>query len=175
MKEIPLTKGFVALVDDEDYERLSKVPWHYSRGYAATSAKTNKFKSVFGDQIKTKFAAMHRIIMSAPAGVEVDHRKPTETLNNQKSNLRFADRFNNNHNTLKRKTPSTSRFKGVSWHTLAGKWHVQIRHQKMKIYIGLFDDEVVAAKAYDQEALRLHGDFSQLNFSKETHDLARIE
>ncbi len=101
MKEIQLTKGKVTLVDDEDYEYLMKNSWCYQNpGYAAR----RKNKSI---------ELMHRVIMKAKKGEQVDHIDMNR-LNNQKENLRIVNNSQNGMNKLVQNN-STSGYKGVSW------------------------------------------------------------
>ena len=58
----------------------------------------------------------------------------------------------------------TSKYKGISWHKLSNKWQAYIRINRKKIHLGVFDNEITAAKAYDKQAKRLFGEFAYLNF-----------
>ena len=83
MKEIPLTQCKVALVDDKYFEFLNQFKWRFSNGYAARSdIRTKRGR---------KTILMHRAIMDAPKGVEVDHVNG-DKLDNQRSNLRLCNR-----------------------------------------------------------------------------------
>src|ERR1044071_1696611 len=93
MKLIPLTQSKFALVDDSDFERIRQYKWYYNDGYAITYHKGKRIR-------------MHRLIMNAPDGVDVDHRD-TNKLNNQKSNLRLCTTTQNNRNGILRKDNST--------------------------------------------------------------------
>jgi len=103
---------------------------------------------------------MHRLIMDAPDGTDVDHRN-MDRVDNRRSNLRLATRAENLRNQgLSRN--NTSGFKGVS--RLDGKWRAEIRVKWKLIYLGLFDDKVEAARAYDTAAKEHFGEFARLNF-----------
>ena len=153
VKEIPLTKGKVALVDDEDYKKLSKYKWRAEkRGdlfYAYRSARRH------GGY------AMHGEILSVPLGMEIDH-KDRNGLNNQKGNLRFCTVSQNQANA-KSRIGGTSRFKGVGWFKPSRKWRALIKVKKQLIYLGLFTTEEDAAMAYNNAALRYFGEFARLN------------
>lgn len=158
MKEITLLRGQKALVDDADYEWLHQWTWHlHDTGCAVRSAWHN------GTNHKVR---MHREIVNAPKGVEVDH-KDGNKLNNTRANLRLASRTENQCNVRKRKTETTSLYKGVWWHAQKGKWVATIWKDKRHHHLGLYEDEKCAAVRYDAAALELHGDFASTNFSQQ--------
>lgn len=153
MKEIPLTKGKVALVDDEDYERLIAMgKWCFNR-YPQKTKATYKM-----DGSRSSVAIlMHRVIMNAPDGLYVDHIDGNP-LNNQKYNLRLCSHKENMKNQRKSRS-NKSGFKGVTWKKQCKRWQVTIDHN----YIGVFKDVKDAAKAYNDAAIKLHGEFANLN------------
>jgi hypothetical protein len=155
MKEIPLTQGFVSIVDDADYEWLSMWKWYYSKGYAARQSKRALGRS------KTLY--MHREILHAPDGVEVDHIRTGETLDNRKENLRISTTAQNQFNR-KLQINNTSGFKGVYWNKKNKVWEAQIKFNQRSIYIGRFDTAKKAALAYDEKASELFGKFARINF-----------
>jgi hypothetical protein len=156
MKEIPLTKGKVALIDDEDLQRVNQLNWYCNEyGYAI---HRNGPKSKHPGTIR-----MHRLIMHAPSNMEVDHIDGNP-LNNQKSNLRLCLHQQNGRNMKKWRKPTTSPFKGVHWNSLRRTWNVQIKVNYQVIHIGVFDCPVRAAEAYDDAAKRYFGNFAKLNF-----------
>lgn len=104
---------------------------------------------------------MHRLIMGAPKGKEVDHIDGNG-LNNQKSNLRICDRFQNTQNCIPRKN-TTSKYRGVSWGSRENKWKAQISAFNKSHYIGCFSLETKAAEAYNKKAMELFGEFAKLN------------
>lgn len=159
MKTIPLTQGKVAIVDDEDYEKLAGHKWYAQMG----NNEKNKNKRIYyaARCAKRKTILMHREIMSCPEGMEVDHING-DTLYNRKSNLRICTHADNTYN--KKPKIATSSYKGVSVHNSTKKWYSQISYKHKKHYIGLFKHEVRAAKAYDNRALELFGEYARCNF-----------
>jgi hypothetical protein len=153
-RRIPLTCGQFALVDPEDYYRLSKFQW-YANGH--TKTKFYAIRKCDGKSVK-----MHRVIMNAPEDLFVDHIDHNG-LNNTRGNLRLCTPAENSRNSGSNKG-STSKYKGVSWNRNVKKWCAQIRLNYKIHRIGHFEDEIAAAKAYDKKAAELHGEFACLNF-----------
>lgn len=148
MKEISLTQGMIAIVDDEDYEELSKHKWHFMKVHAGYAARNNSYKIQY----------MHRLIASAGDGMVVDHINGN-TLDNRRCNLRVCSQSQNTKNKGIRKGKKT---KGVSLRK-SGRWSARIFSDGVSFHIGTFDTEEEAADAYKAESLRLHGEFSSLN------------
>ena len=151
MKEIKLTQGKSAIVDDEDYEGLNRFKWFAEqRGntfYARSKSSTY----------------MHRFILGLEQGdgKEIDH-KDGNGLNNCRENLRLCTRSQNNINGRVRK--GTSKYKGVCWDKRDKKWKARISIDKKRISLGNWLSEIGAARAYDIKATELHGEFARLNF-----------
>lgn len=151
-KLIHLTQNRMAIVDDEDYDWLMQWKWYFHKGYAQRSIVRRK-------------AHMHRIILNAPQGMEVDHINGNG-LDNRRANLRLATRQQNGQNQRKAHN-KTSRFKGVTWNKRNNKWQCAFWMPKpvnKYIYLGLFSDEIEAAKLYDRYAREHFGEFARLNF-----------
>jgi hypothetical protein len=161
IRYIPLTHGLYAIVDAEDYEKLSKYKWaalFSQRGrliYAARSVQTRE-----NGKRKRRTILMHREIMNPPEGMVVDHINHFG-LNNRRCNLRNCTQAQNTHNCRPR-TDGKSRFIGVFPNR--GKWQAAITCRGDTHYLGLFDDQVEAAKARDRKAIELFGEFARLNF-----------
>lgn len=149
MKEIPLTKGLVALVDDEDYEFLSQYKW-----YPLKSQNTHYAWS-------KKHGRMHHKIVSLEPGKQIDHRNGNG-LDNRRANLRLCTRSQNQWNQLPRQGTS-SRFKGVCWINRDNRWRAQIKLKDKRVYLGNYTSEIDAATAYNDAATRHYGDFACLN------------
>lgn len=160
MREIKLTQGHVTLVDDEDYEWLSRWEW----GARQTSHTIYAHRYVLSETSKTGFTSlgMHRLIMDInDPKLHVDHENGNG-LDNQRTNLRVATPRQNAWNQqVSRK--SISGYKGVSWHPQTAQWRARIKVDGKSMHLGLFDDAIEAAHAYDQAALRHFGEFARLN------------
>ena len=140
------------MVDDEDFEYLQSFNWQVDK-YSSVNTHGN-----YG----MGRTLMCRLIMKPPLGVEIDHIDGNR-LNNQKSNLRFANSSQNKCNRGARKD-SKSGIKGVSWHSQRNKWTVRIKIPYGKyLSLGLYDDKDVAAKVYNQAARKYHGEFAFVN------------
>jgi len=157
MKEIPLTRGFSALVDDDDYQEVSKYSWFAHVGKWCTYAA----RCELGEDGRHHTIRMHRVIAKTPDGCFTDHRNGN-TLDNRKENLRIATKQQNGQNRSKIKKTS-SQFKGVG-KTLFGKWRARIAVNKHLIEIGTFNSEIEAAIAYDAKAREFYGEWARPNF-----------
>lgn len=158
MKEVKLTRGFVALVDDDDFGRVSAIKWRYCpvRGKHEYAMGTTS-----GSHKTRKHMFMHRLLLNAPKGMDVDHIDGNG-LNNQRSNIRLATRAQNQMNK-KKKPACSSIYKGVYFRKCRRKWISYIRINKQKTFVGYFDTEVEAALAWNEAAKKNHGKFAVLN------------
>jgi hypothetical protein len=150
------------IVDADVYYRLGHLKWQIkgNRGrkfYAVRFAKIGPGR--------TKLLNLHRVITNAPKGLVVDH-KNCDSLDNRRANLRLATRSQNNQNVPKRKNTS-SRFIGVCFNKEHKKWCAYISYEGKSLWLGYFESEIVAAKAYDRAALKYYGDFARINFQSE--------
>lgn len=160
MKQIELTKGQFALVDDEDFEELNQFKWHAivarDTFYAVRKIYTNK------EKVSTM---MHRVILGTTnKKIQIDH-KDGNGLNNQKNNLRESTASQNQSNTSYQKN-NAFKHKGVGWHKGASKYRARITLNGKEYHLGLFEDIIDAAKAYDEKAKELFGEFAWLNFKE---------
>ena len=146
MKQIPLTQGKFALVDDEDYERVNQYKWHASRA-PHTYYASRKIRLSLGQKRIGRMQRMHHFIIGhPPIGFETDHIDG-KGLNNQKYNLRFVTHRQNLQNWHH---PRASIYPGVSLdkNSSKKKWVTQIMVNNNKIYLGRFFSEEEAYKAY---------------------------
>ncbi len=154
MRTISLTRGYSAIVDDDDYETLAKHKWY------ATVCKHTVYamrREGGGDR---RCHYMHRDILSATGSIMVDHIDHNG-LNNSRANLRLATRSQNLCNR-RSKEGSASRYLGVGRNR--DKWVARIRKGGKQRTLGYFSDEADAARAYDTAARELHGEFARPNF-----------
>lgn len=157
MKQIPLTQGKFAIVDDKDYSRVIQYKWfahcRHNYWYAYRSIKKGN---------KRTMIAMHRFILDTPKGMEVDH-KDFNGLNNRRNNIRNCTRAQNQQHRRKKKN-KTSKYMGVSWNKREKCWYAQVRRNGKTEVLARTTNEVEAAKAYDKRARELYGEFANTNF-----------
>jgi len=162
---IPLTRGMSAIVDTEDFERVSALTWH-----AVNTPKGSQWwyaEHRYKDGRVSRGFSLHRFILGVtdPA-IKVDHRDGNG-LNNSKTNLRSCTPAQNRANS--RKQPNTtSRFKGVHRRKTETKFVAAIKIANKSKYLGAFENEEDAARAYDAAAKAHHGEFAKPNFPMET-------
>lgn len=156
MREISLTRGQKAIVDDKDHDWLTALgKWCISaHGYA-----------VKRDKRSGKVIRMHHLILGWPPEGMVTDRIDLNRLNNQRANLRFLSHSDSvrNRNLFKRSKHSSIRYKGVS-RTAPNRWRAYLTVNGANRHIGCFDSPEQAAQARDKEAQRLYGNRIKLNF-----------
>ena len=154
---IPLTRGKFAIVDAEDAARVRAHNWcavSSGNGFYAGRGEYNS------QSLKSKSILMHRFIMGAGIGQEIDHING-DRMDNRKRNLRFCTRAQNAANAAAHRD-STSSYKGVSWNKKDRRWVAHLRNK----HLGNFKAEKSAAIAYDAKAREAYGEFARLNFKE---------
>lgn len=118
---IPLTKGLATLVDEADAELLGRYRWYAAGG---KSGQRNAQTSITEAGLSRK-VYLHRLLLDAPAGVDVDHING-DPLDNRRANLRLASRGENNQNQHRLRSDNGSGFRGVSWHGHNRTWRARV-------------------------------------------------
>lgn len=155
MREIKLNNN---LIDDEDYELIKNYSWQVwiSNKSNTLYAKTTIYKP------RKKTISLHCLIMNViNPKIKVDHINGNG-LDNRKSNLRLCTHQENCCNRTKSKK-CLSKFKGVSYYRQLNKWSAYIRNNYKLQYLGIYKNEIDAAKAYNEKAIELFGEFAKLN------------
>jgi HNH endonuclease len=150
---INLTKNKTAIIDRDDYAKISKYNWYYSSaGYAVATEPNTQSKKVL----------LHRLVINAPTDKEVDHID-CDKLNCSKSNLRLCSRQQNSTNHKGHKDRIYSIYKGVTWFERDRKWKASIGTKGLVKHIGYFDNEKIAAANYNFMAHQYFGKYAKLN------------
>lgn len=140
MKQIPLTKGYQAIVDETSYTQLSQYKWQYDCGYASRRVWDKEAKKYYKQY-------MHKLIQLSPKGLVVDHINQNK-LDNRKVNLRCVTVSQNITNAKKFKGEHSSKYRGVSFYTKLGKWVARTMVNHKSIHLGVFLTEDDAYNAY---------------------------
>ena len=149
MKEIFLTQGYITIIDDDDYEMVSKYKWYARKCgnilYASRCIKRNGVKTTL---------PLHCAILGYKQGYIIDHINGNG-LDNRKENLRHLTIRQNAQN---RHTEKSSKFPGVFWDSRAKKWRSMIKINGDKKYLGSYADEKEAFNAYCSASLLFAGE-----------------
>jgi hypothetical protein len=147
MAELKTARGDVVLIDDEDLGIVGRRAVFLSKDGYPSIAKNNSR------------VELHRLLMGCPKGLIVDHINRNR-LDCRRKNLRLTDAIGNSRNRSKQ-SGTSSRFKGVTWNKDVCKWQVLVRG----VYVGIFNSEEDAARAYDNKASSEYGPLACTNHS----------
>jgi len=150
--EIPLKKGKVLLIDKDDYHKIENASSIIARGRYVSA--------IFLTEGAIKMVAIQKLVMDTPEGFVVDH-KNRNGFDNRKENLRICTSAENSRNRIANKNNRFG-YKGVA-EAFNGKYVAQIGFDGKKYYGGTFDTVIEAAKAYNEMAIKYHGEFARLN------------
>lgn len=156
MRYITLTRGHVAVVDDDDFYKFGQMKWGV--GSRSDGKSFYARRSEIGAGGKKRCIYLHRAICGDPVGMVVDHRDG-DGLNCCKHNLRVCSQLQNVQNRLGATAKSKSGIRGVSFRRETGKWNAFITINKRHIYLGSFGDKVSAANAYAEANKKHFGEF----------------
>jgi hypothetical protein len=135
--EIVLTQGKVAIIDDEDFGRLSDNKWHAAKNRNIWYARTS---------ISGRIVPMHRLILNYSGEYPIDHING-DGLDNRKSNIRICSHSENQRNRHVFRNKSSS-YRGVYLQKKCGNWIAMITVMGTRKYLGSFDSEEAAYNAY---------------------------
>jgi hypothetical protein len=151
---VPLTQGYTAVIDAADAPLVGQYNWCAEVQSRAVYARRTDRSGV-----KQRSVLMHRVLMGAPNGLEVDHIDGNG-LNNRRDNLRTATKAQNVRNQRTR-SDNTSGLKGVSWDGRNSKWKAQIKFNGKRHHLGRHNTPEQAYAAYCAASSRLHGEFGR--------------
>jgi hypothetical protein len=139
------------LIDKEDWEKYKMMKWFlWGEGYIVCKPDYRKFQIIY----------LHRLIMNAPKGKDVDHINGN-TLDCRKINIRICNRSQNSMNQ-RLKSNNTSGYKGVTWSKSANKWIAQITFNYKHLYLGIFETKEEAYTVYCEASKRYHGSYGRI-------------
>jgi hypothetical protein len=152
------------IVDPADYDRLKGYQWLTKKGSNSFYARRH-VPPCKGQ--KETIVYIHQELITVPKGMVVDHIN-NDGMDNRRANLRAATRAQNMRNRKKHAKPGASKYKGVRYRKDTCKWSARIGVDSKSIYLGSFENEIEAAKAYDEAAKKHHAEFACLNFPQKT-------
>lgn len=160
VREIELTQGKVALVDDEDYEMLMRWKWQAKHHHDDVwYARHNTYEA----GKKRASLIMHRVILGVTdPKVQVDHINH-DGLDNRRSNIRICANGENPRNVRKTKSRTSSRYKGITWSKSQNAWTARVQVNGERFFLGYFASEDDAGEAYNRAAEEKHKEFAELN------------
>ena len=160
---IHINQELYAIVDDEDYELVSRFKWYprhtsriiYAQCVMSMGTLTNPNKQVFC------YMLLHRLIMRPSKDEEIDHRNHNG-LDCRRANMRICNHQQNSFNR-RSSTKKESSYKGVFYDKRNNNWRVKIKYHRQQIDLGRYSSEYEAALVYDRKAQELFGEYAFLN------------
>lgn len=143
-------------VSPSDFDLLSRYSWHVTKAGWKFYARTT---------LNGRNILMHRMLMIPGPAQVVDH-VDDDGLNNMRENLRLCSNAENTARQRRTENSGSSRFRGVSWNRRDHNWRVSIRVRGSSHFLGHYDEEQDAARAYDAKAVEMFGEFARLNFTR---------
>lgn len=151
---IPLTRGKVAVIDFDDFEKVRPFSWQAAKnGHRWYARAARGGKTIY----------MHRHLLGLSGKTRPDH-KDGNGLNNRRRNLRVCSPAQNAQAFQKKRSGTTSQYRGVFWDRHNAHWGARIEKNYKKYFLGCFSKEMDAARAYDAKARELFGEFASPNF-----------
>ena len=169
-RTILLTQGKVAVVDDSDYDAVSRFRWYTVKCKNILYAKTGcSYASTYPNGHRKRWQAhmyLHRFILHPPRGLVIDHVN-SNPLDCRRCNMRVCTQAQNTYHRRKTKRLTRSQYIGIKWHSRDCVWETRIDCEYHSYYLGRSRSEIEAAKLYDKGACEVHGEFAELNFPRE--------
>lgn len=155
MKKIILTQRKIALIDNKDFPIIKQRKWCVQH--------PERKQTYAVSRINGRVIPMHRLLLKLNNPKIMSDHKDGNGLNNQRYNLRITDNQHNSMNQRLQLRPKGSKYKGVHWDKERNYWIAQIKLNQKPIFLGRFNTQKEAAKAYNKKALELFKDFARLN------------
>lgn len=160
MAELALRNGLVAVINDSDQAHLSRWQWGWTEQMGVIRYDAEQYDA---QAQRTQHVLLGRVITRAEEGMCVVH-VDGDRLNNQRENLLLLDHAQFSQYT--QEPSGRSAYLGVHWKRAIAKWAAEIGAHGEKQWLGTFEDEGDAARAYDQAALEIYGPSARLNFPR---------
>lgn len=159
--------GYQVLIDDEDFDRVSKYKWHLDWPYFRRSGNYYFKTRPYINGVRYTWSLHHFIYGKPDKGSYLDHIN-RNTLDNRKNNFRYVTPQQNKYNQKCRKDNTTG-YKGVGVQTHCPKYIVKIVYDGKRHSLGTYSDPIEAARVYDRKAIEVYGEYAVTNFPREDY------